>query len=186
MNPNGSLGFLLGLLFVLAGCGREEKPEKRMVTFSNGKIAEVWEIRRSAAGEEIKHGAYQEYYRSGNNKTFIQYENGRKSGAEKAWYVDGTLQWEKNFEDGKKQGAWRLYHDNGKPWLSLHFQDDYATGEAVLWPVRESDSSGTAELKDGQCLSGDCAAFAFLQDRSSAPADTSHDAKRALLRAFLE
>ncbi len=76
----------------------------------NSKIATS---ANAAAAPDQQHGAWTEWYPSGNKKTEGQYDRGVSTGKFTWWYENGQEQAEGEYEAGQKTGTWTTWHSNG-------------------------------------------------------------------------
>jgi hypothetical protein len=146
---------LLGV--ILAGCGKEQKPEKRVVFYPDKKtLMEEWSITRTPKGDTLLQGVRRQYFWNGGSKESVIWKDGVKHGSAQAWYDGGDIKWQKVYDEGKKSGTWRLYFKDGKPWMVLNFADNVMEGTVQVWDRASGEDPKTAQFSKGSCVSGDC------------------------------
>ncbi len=96
-----------------------------------------------AAG--AKHGAYREWWPSGQRMTEAHYRNDRQHGRFASWRADGKPKEEGELADGLRVGRWREWHEAG----GLKREADHgAAGAAVRWTLYREDG-GTRWIEGG-------------------------------------
>ncbi len=90
-----------------------------------------------AAEKQLKHGAWVEWYQSGNKKTEFQYDHGVATGRFIWWYENGQKQAEVDYRAGALGGIWITWHENGQK----ESQATYRDGELVN-PLMHWDADG--------------------------------------------
>jgi antitoxin component YwqK of YwqJK toxin-antitoxin module len=100
----------------------------------------------AAAAPDQQHGAWTEWYPSGNKKTEGQYDHGVAVGKFTWWYENGQEQAEGEFDAGQKNGAWITWHANGlKESLG-----EYKAGNLVTRWLHWSADGKLVESREGQ------------------------------------
>ena len=101
----------------------------------NSKIATS---ANAAAGPDLQHGLWTEWYPSGNKKTEGQYDRGVAVGKITWWYENGQEQAEGEFDAGQKTGTWITWHPNGLKQSLV----EYKAGKRVTkdWNGRQTAS----------------------------------------------
>jgi len=101
-------------------------------------------VAAAPAGEDQKHGAWIEWYRSGNKKTEAQYEHNVAVGKFTWWYENGQKQAEVEYQMGVLNGTWTTWHTNGLK----ESQAAYRNGELVdKWMHWDADGK-LVEMRD--------------------------------------
>ena len=101
-------------------------------------------VAAAPAGEDQKHGAWMEWYRSGNKKTEAQYDHNVAVGKFTWWYENGQKQAEVGYQMGVLNGTWTTWHTNGLK----ESQAEYRNGELVdKWMHWDADGK-LVEMRD--------------------------------------
>ena len=182
--------FMAGLAaLIFAGCGPEDKVEKRVILFPNRHLKAEWAIKRAVNGDTLLHGVSREYFKNGDNKSSVVWKNGKKDGPDQAWYEGGITKWQKSFEAGSKTGTWHLYYKDEHPWMVLNYVNHTLNGAAQAWDENNPDTPREAVFANGVCVSGDCGILTVptLDEKALTPAEkTEMTEARETLQEFLE
>ncbi len=98
------------------------------------------------AGPDQQHGAWTEWYPSGNKKTEGQYDRGVALGKITWWYENGQEQAEGEYEAGQKTGTWTTWHPNGLKESLV----EYKAGKRVTKMLEWSADGKLVETHEGQ------------------------------------
>ncbi len=91
-----------------------------MQGYLNGKAYFYYDSRKETKLAEVEFdmdkidGYYVEYYRNGNMKSKIQYEDGRRHGECLFYYENGKLKLQSKYKKGERVGKSTVYNDKGK------------------------------------------------------------------------
>ncbi len=87
----------------------------------------------AAAGPDLQHGVWTEWYPSGNKKTEGQYDRGVAVGRITWWYENGQEQAEGEFEAGQKTGTWITWHSNGLKESLVEYKAGKRVSKILEW-----------------------------------------------------
>ena len=96
----------------------------------NTKIASM---SAAAAGHDLQHGTWTEWYPSGNKKTEAQFDRGVATGKITWWYENGQVQAEGDYEAGQRNGAWVTWHPNGLKQSLVEYKAGKQVSKAMEW-----------------------------------------------------
>ncbi len=100
------------------------------------------------AGPDLKHGAWTEWYPSGNKKTEGRYDHGVAVGRFTWWYENGQKQAEVDYQNGALGGTWITWHPNGLK----ESQAEYREGELIEKWMHWNADGKLVEVRDGSQL----------------------------------
>jgi antitoxin component YwqK of YwqJK toxin-antitoxin module len=86
-----------------------------------------------AAEKELKHGAWIEWYQSGNKKSEFQYDHGVSTGRFVWWYENGQKQAEVDYHAGLLGGTWVTWHANGQKESQAKYRDGVLVDPLLHW-----------------------------------------------------
>jgi antitoxin component YwqK of YwqJK toxin-antitoxin module len=104
-----------------------------------------------AAG--VKHGPYEERYRSGAPWRAGAYVAGQLDGVQRAWWKNGTLALDARYVRGALDGAYRRFYANGAPWEAATYVAGRRHGPYRKW-WKNGAPAHVYEYRDGK-LHGD-------------------------------
>lgn len=82
----------------------------------------------------VRHGLYQEFWRSAKIKEVGLYEKGQRTGLWKTYYDNGKLEWAGNYEQGLKEGKWiKLNYSNTDTSAICYFSKDTLNGPYISY-----------------------------------------------------
>jgi antitoxin component YwqK of YwqJK toxin-antitoxin module len=84
--------------------------------YPDGEISEEVEWK-----ENVKDGAWKQYYKNGSKRLSGQYRNGMLQGSYEVYYSDGTIEIRGNYLDNQSHGTWRFYDESGKEVYTLEY-----------------------------------------------------------------
>jgi uncharacterized protein len=84
-------------------------------------------------GEDLQHGAWIEWYPSGNKKTEARYDHGVAMGRFVWWYENGQKQAEVDYEAGAPNGVWVTWHPNGQKESQAEYHNGQLIGQWMHW-----------------------------------------------------
>ena len=86
-----------------------------------------------ASEKDLQHGAWIEWYQSGNKKTEAQYDHGVAVGRFTWWYENGQKQAEVDFHAGVLGGTWVTWHPNGLKESQAEFKNGELVDQWMHW-----------------------------------------------------
>ena len=84
--------------------------------YPGGEISEEVEWK-----DNIKDGAWKQYYRNGSKRLSGHYENGMLQGSYEVYYSDGTVEISGTYLDNRSHGTWLFYDESGKEVYALEY-----------------------------------------------------------------
>lgn len=107
-------------------------------------------------------GLWIKYYKNGNRKNEVTYENGKPKGPARFYYENGNIQEEGNWQVKYWVGDYRYYHENGILSYEFHFDQQgsrtgeqnyyFETGDLMItgkWNQGKEDGVVTEYYEDG-------------------------------------
>jgi len=102
-----------------------------------------------------KEGMVRVYYKSGKLMQDDPYKNDKKEGIAKAYYESGELKAEAPYKNDKYEGIARIYHKNGNLWKERPFENGKLEGMEIVY----SESGrlwGRIVYSNNKAMSGTC------------------------------
>lgn len=103
---------------------------------------------------DIKHGKYEEFYKSGAKMLECEYRENLISGKSLFYYENGQMALEGNFEEGKRNGKFLEWHTDGKKKIEANYKNgnlndiftEYYPDEKIMFEKKYEDGRLT-EIK---------------------------------------
>lgn len=86
-----------------------------------------------SAEKDLQHGAWIEWYQSGNKKTEAQYDHGVAIGRFTWWYENGQKKAEVDYRAGVLGGTWVTWHPNGLKESQAEFREGELADQWMHW-----------------------------------------------------
>ncbi len=81
----------------------------------------------------VKHGLYEQYYKTGGRRSAGQYADGLLEGLWEQFYEGGAADLRCNYRAGKLHGRWESFHENGQMSFQVDYEQGKASGTATNW-----------------------------------------------------
>jgi antitoxin component YwqK of YwqJK toxin-antitoxin module len=100
--------------------------------YPDGKIKATWSAKITNDGRYLLHGKQTWYYRNGQKKWQLKYEDGNKTGTETYWRSNGSKKWQwQHKTDGTS--TWTQWWSNGTKKAQSHWKNHNCRGIAKRW-----------------------------------------------------
>lgn len=77
---------------------------------------------------DMRTGLWKTWYRNGQIKDSLRYNNGKEEGIARSWYSNGGLESVGASINGKAEGTWEWFHENGQRATIEQYKDGKITG----------------------------------------------------------
>lgn len=121
---------------------------ERLERHPNGTVKAKWFVTMEK-GIELEHGAFQEFYIGGEQKTLGHYEYGERVGTWTTWHENGSKAGEVPWVDGKEHGKWTEWHSNGRKAGEGQYIHGAKDGEWRTWH-RDGRTASFARYEAGK------------------------------------
>jgi len=71
-----------------------------------------------------KHGLYESWYKNGQKREQINYQNGEKHGLYESWFNDGQKYDQTNYQNDKKHGLREFWYNNERKSIQINYQNN--------------------------------------------------------------